>query len=129
MSESFENVIRRIETKFAMLADEVDQLRADREILARELLRIRNDRNRAMTDRSRTDPSDPAATSERNVDPSSAAASASQQRSKVDNTDVEPAPKPNADPVSNGVPTTNSTVTATDASLSDADWERLSGNR
>lgn len=61
MSELFENVLRRIEVKFARLVDEVEQLRAERALLARDLSRVRAERDRLLAECSAGETSDPSA--------------------------------------------------------------------
>ncbi|MEZ5377893.1 MAG: hypothetical protein R2733_15405 [Acidimicrobiales bacterium] len=130
MKEAADDAIARIETKFAALVDEVERLRADRLMLERELHRVRRDRDRLAAEHDRlaarpieAETSVDGATSEHPRPPmpptaSTAAAPPSDlTEPSVDGRRAEQQRAPSAT-VASGV---------SDAALSDADWERLSG--
>ncbi len=126
MSESLENVLRRIETKFALLTREVEQLRTDRAMLARELHRVRTERNRLAAQLEPTSPPSSRAQTpsptpvERGTQPSTAMPPTSGERSAIG-----PSSPPNPAPAG-PAPAVDSDG---DTRLTDADWDRLSGHQ
>ncbi len=122
VSESLEDVIRRIESKFAELGREVVQLRADREMLARELHRVRTERDHLLARR------EPSSTTQRRAE-QKALTPSPQATTPHTRPRLPDASAPRPDPTSTSSSRSTSTAKPSSDRLTDDDWDRLNGNR